>query len=265
MKLSRLSLYARCPYIEVNLGAGCKSQGDRKFAFEDGTGRLKLVSSEALADLFKLFSERVECVVLNACYSEFQAKAIVRHINYVVGMSKAIGDRAAIEFSVGFYTAIGAGESIEFAYQLGCNAIQLEGISEDLTPVLFRKVGSNRVHIPNSESPYYQSGNTGFSPEVTQSRVSTREYGTVDEARSESKRRRERYPLWVKIILWNAHSQSTAWFQFWLDFIVALVFCIAIIFTSGFWSGLCLLAAIEGVSKNLWRWLAIRWVDRNDH
>jgi len=189
------------PQIVHFTGHGAGQDG---LAFEDGTGRLKLVSSEALADLFKLFSERVECVVLNACYSEFQAKAIVRHINYVIGMSKAIGDRAAIEFSVGFYTAVGAGESIEFAYQLGCNAIQLEGIPEDLTPVLFRKVGSNRVHIPNSERPYYQSGNTGFSPEVTQSRVSTREYGTVDEERSKSKR----YPLWVKITLSGIYKRS---------------------------------------------------------
>jgi hypothetical protein len=32
-----------------------------------------------------------------------QAEAIVKHIPYVIGMSKAIGDKAAIEFAVGFY------------------------------------------------------------------------------------------------------------------------------------------------------------------
>ncbi len=113
--------------------------GKNGLVFEDVTGQEKLVSSEALASLFKLFSSRVECVVLNACYSDFQAKAISQYINYVIGMSQSIGDKAAIEFSVGFYTALGAGESIEFAYELGCNAIQLEGISEDLTPVLYKK------------------------------------------------------------------------------------------------------------------------------
>lgn len=98
-----------------------------------------LISSGALAKLFKLFAERVECVVLNACYSESQAEAIVTHIDYVIGMSHAIGDRAAIEFSVGFYTALGAGESVEFAYEMGCNAIELEGIPEHLTPILYKK------------------------------------------------------------------------------------------------------------------------------
>ena len=124
------------PQVVHFTGHGAGKDG---LAFEDGTGQPKLVDSDALANLFKLFSSRVECVVLNACYSQVQAEAIAQHINYVIGMSQAIGDRAAIEFSVGFYTALGAGESIEFAYELGCNAIQLEGIAEHLTPVLFVK------------------------------------------------------------------------------------------------------------------------------
>lgn len=32
-------------------------------------------------------------------------------------MSQAIGDRAAIEFTVGFYDALGAGRSFEDAYK----------------------------------------------------------------------------------------------------------------------------------------------------
>jgi hypothetical protein len=43
--------------------------------------------------------------VLNACYSEIQANAIVQHIDYVIGMSQAIGDTAAIKFAMGFYDA----------------------------------------------------------------------------------------------------------------------------------------------------------------
>ena len=94
----------------------------------------------ALAGLFELFADRIECVVLNACYSEVQAKAIARHIPYVVGMNKAIGDRAAIEFAVGFYDGLGAGRSVEFAYKLGRNSIELAGIAEHLTPQLLPKI-----------------------------------------------------------------------------------------------------------------------------
>ena len=62
----------------------------------------KLVGVLALGSLFKLFKDRVECVVLNACYSEVQAKAIAKQIPYVIGMNKAIGDKAAIVFSDAF-------------------------------------------------------------------------------------------------------------------------------------------------------------------
>jgi CHAT domain-containing protein len=123
------------PQIVHFSGHGSEDEG---LVFEDETGESKLVSKAALAGLFKLFADQIECVVLNGCYSVMQAEAIAQHINYVVGMSKAIGDQAAIEFAVGFYDALGAGRSIEFAYKLGCSAIQIAGIEEHLTPVLLK-------------------------------------------------------------------------------------------------------------------------------
>lgn len=104
--------------------------------FEDSQGNAHLVSSSALAALFKQFSNQVRCVILNACYSEGQAQAIADHIEYVIGTNQAIGDKAAIAFSVGFYQALGAGRTIEDAYKLGCVQIRLQGIPEHLTPVL---------------------------------------------------------------------------------------------------------------------------------
>ena len=124
------------PQIIHFSGHGAEDEG---LAFEDETGQVKLVHGEALARLFELFADQVECVVFNGCYSLVQAEAIAQHINYVVGMSRAISDQAGIEFVVGFYNALGAGRSIEFAYQLGCTAIQLAAIPEHLTPVLLKK------------------------------------------------------------------------------------------------------------------------------
>jgi CHAT domain-containing protein len=113
--------------------------GDDGLALEDEAGKLKLVDTEALAKLFELFSTTIECVVLNACYSEVQAQVIAKHIPYVIGMNQAIGDKAAVKFATGFYNALGAGESVEFAYKLGCNVIQLDGIPEHLIPILNNK------------------------------------------------------------------------------------------------------------------------------
>src|SRR6185503_12536496 len=107
-----------------------------ELCFEDSSGRLLPIRPDALAALFEQFSSQVNCVILNACFSEIQAEAIRTHIDYVIGMNKAVGDRAAIAFAIGFYQALGAGRSIEEAYKLGCVQIQLHGIEEHLTPVL---------------------------------------------------------------------------------------------------------------------------------
>ncbi|NES91528.1 CHAT domain-containing protein [Okeania sp. SIO2B9] len=119
--------------------------GHDGLVFEDETGSQKLVDTEAIAGLFQLFSEQVECVVLNACYSEYQAQEIVKYINYVIGMSQAINDRAAIEFAVAFYDALGAGQTYDFAYQLGCNAIMIAGIPQELIPQLSAKNSENSI------------------------------------------------------------------------------------------------------------------------
>jgi hypothetical protein len=47
-------------------------------------------------------------------------------------MNRAIGDFAARKFSQDFYLGIGDGRSIEEAFTLGKNAIELEGISEEM-------------------------------------------------------------------------------------------------------------------------------------
>jgi TIR domain/CHAT domain len=129
-------------------------EGIEGLVLEDDGGKPKRVSAEALAELFALFAQQVNCVVLNACFSDVQAKAIAQHIPYVIGMNQEIGDRAAMKFAVSFYKGLGAGKEIEFAFNLGRNAMQMEGMAADRIPVLMRKplaeagdVGRSRLFI----------------------------------------------------------------------------------------------------------------------
>jgi hypothetical protein len=117
--------------------------GEKGLVLENEIGQIQLVTGEALAGFFGLFADKVKCVVLNACYAEIQAEVIKQHIDYVIGMNQPIGDRAAVEFAVGFYDAVGAGKDYEFAYKLGCNSISLAGIQEADTPVLKKKTDPN--------------------------------------------------------------------------------------------------------------------------
>ncbi len=110
--------------------------GENGLILESDAGLAQFVPTQALANLFKRFATRgLECVVLNACYSEIQANAIAEHIDYVVGMDSTISDNTAIQFAIGFYDELGAGWSFEDAYHGGCDAIALQGIPEENTPV----------------------------------------------------------------------------------------------------------------------------------
>ncbi len=144
--------------------------GEDGLALENATGQMQLVSTDSLARLFGLF-EKTECVLLNACYSETQAEAIFQHVDCVIGMNRKIGDRAAIEFAVGFYDALGANRSYDDAYEFGCSAIALEGIPESATPVLKSRLKSsvngnssdfndNHVNVSvDNETPALANGN----------------------------------------------------------------------------------------------------------
>jgi hypothetical protein len=95
-------------------------------------GEENLVSSEALAGLFRALKNGIRIVVLNACFSEVQAIAIAEHIDFVVGMSDSIGDEAARAFAAAFYRGLSFGKSVQIAFDLGINEIHLAGLNEDL-------------------------------------------------------------------------------------------------------------------------------------
>ncbi|MCP4377373.1 MAG: CHAT domain-containing protein [bacterium] len=118
--------------------------------FEDENGAALVFPVDALANFFKLFAGHVEGVLLNACYSETQAGAIAGHIGFVIGMPHTIRDKSAVEFAVAFYDTLGAGESVEFAYNIGCNALELLGVPNAELPVLSGKSATPQPDVRES-------------------------------------------------------------------------------------------------------------------
>ena len=151
-----------------------------------GTGKAGLVlmdkarqpqpaTGQALAGLFTQFSQ-IKCVLLNACYAKVQAEAIVRQIDYVIGMRDTILDDAAIAFTTGFYDGLGYGRTIDDAFELGRNAILFElssfsdttrkmipvdlaqgefsaSLPEDQKPILLKKAAYVTPNIPSQPQP----------------------------------------------------------------------------------------------------------------
>lgn len=76
----------------------------------------QMIPLAALQRLFKPLKGIVQIIVLNACYSAEQAKALSTFGTYVVGHNLPIADRAAISFSKGFYNGLGEGKPFEEAF-----------------------------------------------------------------------------------------------------------------------------------------------------
>lgn len=91
----------------------------------EGDLRAQPVPLTTLSLVFSVLKDSVQCVVLNACFSELQAKAIAQYIPCVVGMSRAVPDSTAIAFAGGFYEALAFGRSVADAFQLGLAHVEL--------------------------------------------------------------------------------------------------------------------------------------------
>lgn len=76
----------------------------------------QLVGTPALQRLFKPLKGTIKILILNACYSAEQAKAISEFGPYVVGHNLPVADPAAISFSEGFYNGLGEGKNFKKAF-----------------------------------------------------------------------------------------------------------------------------------------------------
>lgn len=129
-------LIQEVPRVVHFSGHGAGANG---LVLENDAGEWQLVGNEPLAELFRILQNGIDCVVLNACFSQAQAEAIAKYVPYVLGMNIAIGDLAAIEFAKGFYGALFEGKSVKDSFDLGKNQIDLKNIPESQTPVLIEK------------------------------------------------------------------------------------------------------------------------------
>lgn len=113
-------------------GHGYGTQG---ICLQGEDGSTSLVSTEELVELIKTAGEGVTLVVLNACYTEVQARALASCVPCVVGTSGAIGDSAAIAYSRSLYRGLASGRSVANAHDQGTHAFrraQATGPSRDV-------------------------------------------------------------------------------------------------------------------------------------
>jgi hypothetical protein len=124
-----------------------------ELVLENQNGEAVTVTANALAGLFRILQRDIRCVLLNACFSESQARAIAGHVDCVVGMTSTVADSSAIAFAGAFYQALGYGEDVQAAFELGCNQIDLAGLGQADVPRLVTRHGIRPEDIRLAEGP----------------------------------------------------------------------------------------------------------------
>jgi CHAT domain-containing protein len=120
---------------------------DGSLMLVDANGVPKAVTTEALDALFAILKDDIRLVFLNACYSQMQAEAIHRNIDYVIGMHAAVGDGAARVFAAAFYRALGFGCTVQRAFEEARTAVMLDGVSDNGAPVLLVRPGASTMSV----------------------------------------------------------------------------------------------------------------------
>ena len=88
--------------------------------FETDNGKSQYVDPELLANLLSLaHKDGLKGMIMNACYSEDQAKAIANAVGHVIAMEGKLSDKGAIAFTRSFYGALGEGKTFEDSFTWG--------------------------------------------------------------------------------------------------------------------------------------------------
>jgi len=139
----------------IGHGGFDRGSDDGVLAFEDGTGRRRLVSAEELGTMLA-DETTLRLAVLNACegarssvddpFSGVATTLVRREIPAVVAMQLEITDRAAITFATELYAALADNYPIDSALAEARKAIFAdENEVEWATPVLFMRVPDGRI------------------------------------------------------------------------------------------------------------------------
>jgi hypothetical protein len=130
---------------------------------EDEQGNAVAVRPDVLTALLAILKRDIplRCVVLNACFTAFQARAIANHVDCVIATTREVDDNAAIAFSTAFYRAIAFGKSVASAFELGRIEVGLRGLPGEGVFQLFHRpqvepqcvfLVEPQVTLPNSST-----------------------------------------------------------------------------------------------------------------
>jgi hypothetical protein len=134
--------------------------------FEGDQRVTRPIPPKVLQALLKNFKRDVHLVILNACHSYTQAKAVAEEIDAVIGMKHDVSDETAIVFISAFYLALGFGESVQNAFQQGITQLLIKNISEEDIPQLFTRPDIDASQITLKELAQTSQPQASPAPQI---------------------------------------------------------------------------------------------------
>jgi hypothetical protein len=128
------------------------------------------VGTEALRKLFDVFRGDIRVVVLNACLSLAQARAIAEAVGCAIGTRDRISDEASITFGASFYRALAFGHSVQTAFEQARVALALEHPGEEEVPEIIAGPGvdpSLIFIVPDARGPVQGDGSAPAAAPTT--------------------------------------------------------------------------------------------------
>jgi hypothetical protein len=136
-------------------GHGSKAH---KIILEGAPGRGKQIDPLGLVAVFRLY-RNVRLVLLNACFTKGQARALTEVIDYSIGINKMIGDKAGVAFAGAFYRALGFGWHIQEAFESAQAELRLTKMPRSKGIELFIRNGVGEAEkFPPADRGYMYEG-----------------------------------------------------------------------------------------------------------
>ncbi len=104
-----------------------------------------------IANLFATVQQQIECVILNSCFSDEMADALVEYIPCTIGIDEEIDDSAAVTFISKFYEGVASNIGYYKAFELGRDQIKSSELLDDNLPCLITR---DRTLLGVPEDPY---------------------------------------------------------------------------------------------------------------
>lgn len=101
------------------------TEEESKGTEEESEDRYREILGMDLIELLTIpqIRKHLECVLMNTCYSELQARLLSQYVDHVIGIAYAIFDESAISFSKAFYKRLNEYNSYSEAYEMAKNAL----------------------------------------------------------------------------------------------------------------------------------------------